>query len=100
MSKDTAEAPKRTIVTQYTLRNKPVQVTRSANANRAVMRCVGHMQVNQYGASVAQIHDLVTGELHAEVKRSVEGNIKITFERNPRDFVTPGTLEHFKNRSK
>lgn len=89
------KASARTIRTEYMYRRKVKKVNRSSDPNRAVEKCVGYMQINAYGATVAQVYDEATGQLHAEVKRSVSGTIQITFRRNPRDFVTPGTLEHF-----
>lgn len=86
----------RTIRTEYTFRGRTVKINKSSDPNRAVEKCVGYMQINAYGATVATVYDEATGEVHAEVKRSIQGTIKITFERDPRNYVTPDTLEHFK----
>jgi hypothetical protein len=74
------------IKTTYHDRYEPVRVNRSSNANRAVAQCVYHMQVNHYGATVAEVYDAYTGELHAQVRRYKSGEIKIVYRRDPRKF--------------
>ncbi len=63
-----------------------VHTNSSSNPNRAVAQCVAHMQVNHYSATAAEVFDHTTGELHAVVKRHVQGNINIVFKRNPLAF--------------
>jgi hypothetical protein len=82
---------KRTIRTKF-YRGKryhdPVQVNSSSDANWAVAKCVAHMQVNHYQASSAEVYDDNTGELHAIVTRSVNGQIRIEYRRDPVKFET------------
>lgn len=89
----------RNIATEYRgyvgRRLMALNLTRSANPNSAVRNCIGHMQVNEYGATMAIVTDLVSGQLHAIIKRDVKGNISIVFKRDPRDFVTKSTLKFF-----
>lgn len=96
------ETVKRSILTQYTgylgggRRQQVTRTTRSANPNNAVTNCIRHMQINHYDATHAEVWDTTTGELHAQVKRRVDGNILILFKRDPRDFVARGVLEQMK----
>lgn len=60
-----------------------IKVTSSSNANRAVANCVMRMQVNEYGATVAEVYDDETGDLHAVVKLRPNGNLSIEYHRNP-----------------
>jgi hypothetical protein len=57
-----------------------IRVNHAKFANAAVIRAVGHMQTNHYGATVAEVYDEQTGELHAVLTRSVSG-MKILFKR-------------------
>lgn len=86
----------RTIRTQYWFRSELVKVTHASHPNKAVANAVTHMQINEYGATVCQVDNTQTGMLHAEVKRNMNGNIYISYKRDPRDFVTASTLKHFK----
>jgi hypothetical protein len=71
------------IKTVYLSRGAELKVNRSSDANRAVAQCVYHMQVNHYGARVAEVYDSHTGELHAQVLRRISGDIKIVYRRDP-----------------
>lgn len=57
-----------------------IKTNHSKHSNSAVIRAVGHMQTNQYGATVAEVYDEESGELHAVLTRSVSG-MKIVFKR-------------------
>jgi len=83
-----------TIKTVYHIRGKSPKVNRSYNANRAVMQCVAHMQINHYGAHVAEVYDDGTGELHAQVKRKADGSLHIHFQRDPQNFETKYAMSH------
>ena len=72
--------------TYYNHKRQPVQNNSSTDANRAVAQCVLHMQINHYGASVAEVYDGQSGELHAVVARSKGGNIAITYKRDPAQY--------------
>lgn len=79
----------RTIKTKFYVGKRysdPVRVNSSSNANVAVARYILHMQVNHYGADSAEVYDDATGELHAQIKRSVNGNIVIAYKRDPMNY--------------
>jgi hypothetical protein len=76
------------IKTVYYRRGKDPKVNRSKDANRAVGTCVLHMQINQYGAHLAEVYDAETGERHCAVKRSVTGKLTIEYDRDPAKFET------------
>lgn len=57
-----------------------LKINHAKHANAAVVRAVGHMQTNHYGATVAEVYDEQTGELHAVLTRSISG-MKIVFKR-------------------
>lgn len=76
------------IKTVYYIRGRDPKVLRSKDANRAVAQCVAHMQINHYGSHVAEVFDDVTGELHAQIRRKVNGEIHIWYKRDPREFET------------
>lgn len=77
----------RTIKTYYfNRRHEVIRVNSSTDANRAVAIALLHMQVNHYGARVAQVVDDETSEIHAEVKRGYRGNIEITYQRDPAQY--------------
>lgn len=83
------------IKTVYYRRGEDPKITRSGNANRAVATCILHMQINQYGSHIAEVYDDDTGELHAQIKRSVSGTITIVYSRDPLKYETkyaPGYL--------
>ncbi len=60
-----------------------IQVNLAVHSRKAVLHAVDHMQMNKYSAFVAEVHDLVTAELHAVITRSVTGRISIVFSRDP-----------------
>jgi adenine deaminase len=62
-----------------------VKANRASRANNAVPRAVAHMQINRYQASVAEVFDLTTGELHAVIRRAVSGDIHIVFKREVKE---------------
>lgn len=66
----------------------PAFTNSSKDSNRAVAQCVYHMQINHYGARVAEVFDSESGELHAQVKRAINGNIEIVYKRDPAKFET------------
>jgi hypothetical protein len=76
----------RTIKTVYRFQGEETKVTTACNPNRAVAKCVEHLQVNDYGATVAEVYDRESGVLHAIVKRSINGSINIAYRYNPEDF--------------
>lgn len=85
---------KLTIKTVYYRRGEDPKITRSGNANRAVANCVLHMQINQYGSHLAEVYDDETGELHAQIKRSVTGAIHIVYSRDPLKYETKYAFGH------
>jgi hypothetical protein len=92
--------PLRGIKTEYRFRNTVIKTTRSADHNRAVAKCLEHMQVNQYGATVAEIFDADTETLYAQVARKSDGSIKVHYERDPRDFVEKSLLAKWEENMK
>lgn len=76
----------RSIKTSYFQRGRIVQVNTSSNANRAVAQCVAHMQINQYGATAAEVFDNTDGILHAQIRRNVQGRITIEYKRDPETY--------------
>lgn len=80
------DAP-RLIQTVYYFRKEVVKVNYAVHANSAVLRCVDHMQLNHYGATLAEVFDNNTATLHAVVKRSMDGTIYIIFKREVKEGV-------------
>ena len=77
----------RTIQTVYYLGKNPVKITRSTYSFSAVPRCIAHMQINQYGANIAEVFDLHDGKLHAVIRRLISGEIRIIFKREVKEGV-------------
>lgn len=82
------------IKTVYHIRDGSTKVNRSLNANRAVSRCVDHMQIDHYNAHLAEVYDAETGELHAQLKWCNDGTLRIYLKRNPREFETRYSISH------
>jgi hypothetical protein len=99
-AKKVQEHPQRGIKTEYRFRNTVIKTTRSADPNRAVAKCLEHMQVNQYGATIAEVFEADTEALYAQVKRFADGSIKVHYERDPRDFVEKSLLEKWQENMK
>lgn len=93
----------RNIMTEYRgfvgKTERVIMTTRSAYPLNATKNCFGHMQVNQYDAHVAEVYDLESGELFAVFVRHPNGDMEQTFKKDPRDFVTRGTLKYFQKRA-
>jgi hypothetical protein len=64
---------------------RAVRINRAGSALRAVPLCVEHMQLNHYEATVAEVFDTRGGVLHAVIRRTVEGNIRIVFKREVKE---------------
>jgi hypothetical protein len=94
MENNHLEHQKRSIKTIYYRHNDDPKINRSKDANRAVGTCVLHMQINQYGAHAAEVFDAETGELHAAIKRSVNGKITIVYNRDPIDYERKYAVAH------
>lgn len=80
--KPNATPSQRPIQTIYYRDKKLIRVNSSKYASNAVPLCVDHMQHNDYGATVAEVFDSITGELHAVVTHTVIGEIGIVFKRD------------------
>lgn len=91
--KDTNQA-QTGIKTVYHIRDGSTRTNHSKNANRAVSRCVDHMQIDHYNAHFAEVYDAETGELHAQLKWHRDGSLRIYLKRNPRDFETKYAISH------
>jgi hypothetical protein len=72
-----------TIKTVFYRGKVEIKTNRAKHANSAVLRAVDHMQLNSYGATVAEVYDEETAELHAVVTHNVAGRISIVFRRDP-----------------
>ena len=72
---------KRTITTNFYHRKELVKTNNAAYANNAVLRCVDHLQINHYRATHAEVFDSSDGELHAVVKRHMNGDLEVLFKR-------------------
>lgn len=70
-----------------------VRVNTSTDANRAVAQCVYFMQIDRYGANVAEVFDEEHGELHAVVKRNTTG-ITIVYKRDPQKHEVKYAVSH------
>jgi len=75
----------RTIVTVYYINNRVVKRNTAKHANRAVLHCVNHMQLNIYEATVAEVYDEKRGVLHCVVKRKINGDIVILYRRKVKE---------------
>ena len=73
----------RTIQTVYYERGEVVAKNSAIYPNNAVLHCVNHMQLNSYGADTAEVYDVYTGELHAQIKRSKSDTVEIVYKRDP-----------------
>lgn len=82
------------IKTVYHIRDGGTRTNHAKNANRAVEKCVAHMQIDHYNAHLAEVYDAETGELHAQIKWRRDGTMQIFIKRNPRDFETKYAISH------
>ena len=83
MSEARSDKKSRTIQTTYFgNRNVVLKVNKASYANSAVLRAVDHMQMNDYGARVAEVFDDETSELHAVITNNVKGEIRIIYKRD------------------
>jgi hypothetical protein len=83
MNDEVKVSPKRPIITTFYADRackKLVRANHAKWANKAVLNCGDHMQLNHYGALVAEVYDTVTGTLHAVVSYKV-GVIEILYRR-------------------
>jgi hypothetical protein len=72
----------RNIRTVYSgVKGETLKINHASYANSAVLRAVDHMQLNNYGAKVAEVFDSSSGELHAVIRNSMNGEIRIVYER-------------------
>lgn len=75
----------------YYLRGEihPTRTSFHTDLNRAVQTAFGHMQINHYGARVAQVvanHGAY--DLQAEIVRRMSGKIETTYHYDTRDAET------------
>lgn len=75
---------KRTIHTDYYLRDAIVKSTRARHASTAVANAVRHMQWNDYGASHCEVYDTVDGAVvYAQLRQRLAGTttrLEIVYE--------------------
>lgn len=68
-----------------TRRGEPVRVNRARWALKAVPNAIIHMQLDTYRARLCEVYDESTGELHAQIKRGINGDITIHYARPIRE---------------
>lgn len=66
-------------------RGETVRVNRARWALKAVPNAIIHMQLDTYRASLCEVWDESTGELHAQIKRDINGDITIHYARPLRE---------------
>ena len=64
-------------------KEKIVKRKRGAHARSMVLRTVDHLQVDEYSASVAEVYDHTTGELHAVLRRTPR-QVVVLYKRDPK----------------
>lgn len=62
-----------------------VKITRGKHPESMVLRCVDHMRHNNYEAVLAEVFDEDDGVLHAVIKRRINGDIEIIYQRDVKD---------------
>lgn len=62
-------------------RGNPVKINRGRWAENSVPNAIYHMQIDTYRARLCEVWDEKTGELYAQIKRDVNGNIHISYLR-------------------
>jgi hypothetical protein len=85
-----------TIKTVFYTQREVVKTNSGNDANMAVARCILHMQINRYGATTAEVYDSETGELHAAIRRHMNGTITIQYKRDPAKYERRLSLWAFK----
>lgn len=60
---------------------KAIKINRGKHPEKMVQRCHAHMRKNTYGAVLAEVFNENTGKLHSQVKRKINGDLEIHFER-------------------
>lgn len=71
----------RLVRTDYYFNGSIVKTTRALHANTASRNCFDHMQLNHYGADVAEVHDERDGKLHAVFTYTRNGELVTAFKR-------------------
>jgi len=70
----------RNVITNYRLNKHIVKTNRAIHPESAVLRCVDHMQQNDYGANIAEVYSDDTGEVFAQVvRRTGQRRIEIIY---------------------
>ena len=76
----------RPVKTLYYRDDRLLRVNAGLWCNNAVKNCVGHMQVNKYGATSAEIIDGRKADtLHAVITHNVVGEVNIIFHREVKE---------------
>jgi hypothetical protein len=81
----------RPITTVFYERKKVIKTNHAKWSNKAVLNCVNHLQLNHYGATLAEIFDTLSGVLHAVLTYSVTGKITIIYKREVKEDTDYGT---------
>jgi hypothetical protein len=77
----------RNIQTDYYFNDNLIRSNFAKYASKAVPTAVNHMQLNHYGADVAEVHNNIVGKLHAVITYSVVGKMEIIFKRTVKEGV-------------
>lgn len=83
MAKKQSNPDKRPITTTYYANleaTELVKINRAVHVRSAVLRAVDHMQMNNYGAKLAQVHDERNGKLHRVIVLSAAGKMEILYK--------------------
>ena len=84
---------KRPIRAIYYDAKKEVVRTNHGNWPRTMtLHVVDHLQLDEYGATVAEVFDITSGVLHAVVTRGVR-KVEIIYKREPKNFDEPRRKE-------
>ena len=70
---------KRPVVTRYYLDDKIICTNRSSISTNAVVNAVKYMQMNTYGAQLAEVFDHTTGKLFANIVSEPNGDLYISY---------------------
>ena len=73
-------ASTRAIRTVFYRNKQVVKMNRAADAARAVLHCIDHMQSNRYEADAAEVFNEDDGTLHAVIRMTMKG-IEIVYNR-------------------
>lgn len=88
MAKRKKQTTEWVIVTTYYNGRNVVKTTRAKHAASAASHCFDHMQRDHYAATLAEVFDEDSGDLHAVFRRAIGGvgdpvRVSTVFKRDP-----------------